>query len=188
MNRDLTPGTDHAPLVLKENIRAGMAICFESVFPYIARETARRGSNVLLVLSNDAWYPASSEPEQHLANATARSVETGLYAIRCGNNGGTLAVRPDGTLEQILTVPGRELPELRRGRGIGVIALALPKITRMTFYTCYGEWFTALCGLLSGAGFLLALAGYIALRREIRNRLEDTCNGQTRIREKGRTE
>ena len=172
MNRDLLPGTDFSPLELKKDVRAGMAICFESVFPYVARESARRGANVLLVISNDAWYPVSSEPEQHLANAVARAVETGLPEVRCGNNGGTLLIRPDGTLSQILTVAGSGAPELRRGRGVGVIEVAVPKTPQMTFYTRFGEWFVVLCGLLAAAGIFAAGSSAFAFRRALLARCE----------------
>lgn len=172
MNRDLLAGTDFAPVELKPGIRAGMAICFESVFPYVARESVRQGANMLLVISNDAWYPTSSEPEQHLANAVARAVENGRYAVRCGNNGGTLLVAPDGSVSQVLTVPGSGLPELRRGRGIGVIEIPVPDAPGMTFYTRYGEWFTVLCGVLCFAGVLLTGWSFIAFRRELLTRME----------------
>lgn len=172
MNRDLLAGTDFAPVELKPGIRAGIAICFESVFPYVARESVRRGANMLLVISNDAWYPTSSEPEQHLANAVARSVENGLYAVRCGNNGGTLLVAPDGTLSQVLTVPGDGLPELRRGRGIGVIEIPVPQRPAMTFHARFGEWFTVLCGVLTLAGLLITAASAFRFRRELLSRME----------------
>ena len=127
---------------------------------------------MLLVISNDAWYPTSSEPEQHLANAVARSVETGLYSVRCGNNGGSLLISPSGVISQVLTVPGTGLPELRRGRGIGVIEVPVPQNPQMTFYTRYGEWFTVLCGLLSLAGLVAAGTGFLSFRRELLARLE----------------
>ena len=170
MNRDLLPGEDLSPVELKSGVRAGMAICFESVFPYVARGSARRGANFLLVISNDAWYPVSSEPEQHLANAVARSAETGLYAVRCGNNGGTLLVHPDGAFSQVLDVPGPERPELRRGRGIGIIEVPVPARPPMTFHTRFGEWFTVLCGLAAAAGTLLAGANVFRFRRAILDR------------------
>ncbi|MDR0932095.1 MAG: apolipoprotein N-acyltransferase, partial [Victivallales bacterium] len=65
MNRDLAPGTNYDPVPLGEDVRAGVAICYEGIFSYLTRKFALRGANVLLVLSNDAWYPVSSEPEQH---------------------------------------------------------------------------------------------------------------------------
>ena len=172
MNRDLLAGTDFSPVEVKNGVRAGMAICFESVFPYVARESVRRGANMLLVISNDAWYPTSSEPEQHLANAVARSVENGRYSVRCGNNGGSLLVNPDGSISQVLTVAGEGMPELRRGRGIGVIEVPVQQTPQMTFYTRCGEWFTVLCGLLSLAGLGMTGAGFLLFRRALLARME----------------
>ncbi len=162
MNRDLVPGQDFSPVEIAPGVRAGVAICFESVFAYVAREEARRGANMLLVISNDAWYPASCEPEQHLANAVMRSVETGLNSVRCGNNGGTLVISPEGRISQVLPTPGKGVMELRRGRSAGIFELTVPAVPRMTFYTRYGEWFVVLCSAVSAAG---ALYGIFNLRR-----------------------
>ncbi len=157
MNRDLTAGTDFNPVVLGNDVRAGTAICFEGVFNYVTREFARRGANVLVVLSNDAWYPTSSEPEQHLANAVMRAVETGLPMIRCGNNGGSGVVTPAGRFTQCVEVPGAEKrPELRRGRGFRKVAVPVETNPQLTFFVRHGEWFPWLAGMLSGAWFLYA--------------------------------
>ncbi len=164
MNRDLTPGGDYSPLPVVPGVRAGVAICFESVFPYIAREEARRGANLLIVLSNDAWYPTSAEPEQHLANAVLRSVETGLPAIRCGNNGGTLVIRPDGRIAAVLPTPGTERPEIRRGRATGILEVPVTAEPELTFYTRHGDWAVVLAGL--GAAALFAAAAGNWLRRK----------------------
>ena len=157
MNRDLTPGDNYDPVELKPGIRAGIAICFEGVFSYLTREFARRGANVLVVLSNDAWYPTSSEPEQHLANAVMRCVETRLPMVRCGNNGGSLLVTPQGSITQVLTVPGPEpRPELRRGRGFGTVELHVPADPGETFFVRFGEWFVLLLWILLAAWLLTA--------------------------------
>lgn len=172
MNRDLFPGRDYTPVRLTPEVRAGIAICFESVFAYIAREEARRGANLLLVISNDAWYPTSSEPEQHLANAVLRSVETGLPSLRCGNNGGTLVIDASGNIRQILSTPGTGRMEIRRGRAAGVLEIAVPQAPEMTFYVRHGEWFIVLCGLVTLVGFALALQRFFAERQRYRTLLE----------------
>ncbi len=172
MNRDLTPGTDFAPLEVRPGVRLGVSVCFESVFAYVARESVRRGANALLVISNDAWYPVSSEPEQHLANAVARSAETGLYSVRSGNNGGSLLIRPDGRLTQILAVPGRGKPELRRGRGIGLMEFPVPAKPEMTFYVRHGEYFVTLCGVAVLLGILAAAGSEMRFRRTVFQRLK----------------
>lgn len=165
MNRDLVPGRNLAPVEIAPQVRAGVAICFESVFPCVAREEARRGANMLLVVSNDAWYPTSSEPEQHLANAVMRSVETGLYAVRCGNNGGTLVVSPEGKVVQVLETPGEGRPEIRRGRAAGVLELSVPAAPRLTVHTRYGDWFILFSSLLFAAAVIQAAWNEHALKR-----------------------
>ena len=174
MNRDLTPGDNYDPVELKPGIRAGIAICFEGVFSYLTREFARRGANVLVVLSNDAWYPTSSEPEQHLANAVMRCVETRLPMVRCGNNGGSLLVTPQGSITQVLTVPGPEpRPELRRGRGFGTVELHVPADPGETFFVRFGEWFVLLLWILLAAWLLTAAEHRRRIRLYFHNLLKE---------------
>ena len=146
MGRDLASGTNYEPINISPDIRASIAICYEGVFGYLTRKFALRDSNLLIVLSNDAWYPESSEPEQHLANAVIRAVETGLFMIRCGNNGGSGVVTPDGRFTQYIGSAARR-PELLRERAIGIVNVPIYKNwTRRTIFVRYGEWFITLLG------------------------------------------
>ena len=131
------------------------------MFGYLTREFARRGANVLVVRSNDAWYPVSSEPEQHLANAVMRAVETGLPMVRCGNNGGSGVVTPLGEFTQILEVPGPEARlELRRGRGIATVGVGVEPEPAETFFVRHGEWFIAVLAALVVFHAAVALIQY----------------------------
>ncbi|MEG1979510.1 MAG: apolipoprotein N-acyltransferase, partial [Victivallaceae bacterium] len=56
MNRDLEPGTNFNPIVVDDKYKLGLSICFESVFSYVSRTELLRGANLLLVITNDAWY------------------------------------------------------------------------------------------------------------------------------------
>ena len=163
MGRDLVPGISHRPLRLANGVQAGMMICFESVFDYIACKNAKRGADFLLVLSNDAWYPTSSEPEQHLANAVIRAVESGLPMVRCGNNGGSLVVTEKGEITQILEVPGKaSRPEIRRGRGFRKVELHLPEMNELTFYCRFGRFVIAAIVFMSVWSVVLTLRkGYL---------------------------
>ena len=131
MGRDLAPGEEIAPLVISPDIRAGTAVCYEGVFSYLAAGFARRGANVLAAVSNDVWYPRSSEPEQHLANAVMRCVETGLPMIRCGNNGGSGVVTPRGEFVQYIGTPSAR-PELLREKAAGIVEVTLSKQPPLT--------------------------------------------------------
>lgn len=159
MGRDLTSGVNRTPLELPGQLKVSIAVCYEGVFGYLTRDFARRGAKVLTVLSNDAWYPRSSEPEQHLANAVMRAVETGLPMVRCGNNGGSGIVLPDGTLTGFLDVPNQKgRVEIKRGQAWGKVKVPYKNDPVMTFYVKYGEWFIAL--LLLAAGVLLFVSFY----------------------------
>ena len=159
MGRDLVPGAALSPiaeLCLKNagggecKVRPGVVICYEGVFSYVTRGLFRRGANILVALSNDAWYPRSSEPEQHLANATLRAVECGIPMIRVGNNSGTGIVMPSGRFAQALEVPGPEArPEIRRGRGFRLLYVPVFEDPVPTFYMRLGEWFPLLLSAFS---------------------------------------
>lgn len=181
MQRDLEPGTNLHPVPLGKNVRAGIAICFEGVFGYLTREFALRGANVLVVVSNDAWYPASSEPEQHLANAVMRAVETGLSMVRCGNNGGSLVVLPTGEISQVLEVPGPETRlELRRGRGFRQVGVYVPDNPQSTMFVRCGDWFARLLGIGCAGWFLFAAGNFARRKRYYRLQISNPTDKETR--------
>lgn len=92
---DFSVGTDKGPLVLGP-MKLGMLICYESIFPDIARESVARGSNLLVNITNDAWYGRSSAPYQSMAMAVFRAVETRRSLIRAANTGISGFVDPLG--------------------------------------------------------------------------------------------
>lgn len=171
MGRDLTPGRNADPVNVLPQVRAGTAICYEGVFSYVMRRFAARGANVFIVLSNDAWYPRSSEPEQHLANAVLRAVETGLPMIRCGNNGGSGVVYPDGTFRIVDPTGRHPRPELLRCAAAEIVSVAIPADPPRTFYVRYGEWFILLLALGIAGWAVSAAANFVSGRRALAARL-----------------
>ncbi|MFA6100868.1 MAG: apolipoprotein N-acyltransferase [Victivallaceae bacterium] len=163
MNRDLTPGKSFSPLKILPGVNAGINICFEDTFPYVGANEARRGANLLLVITNDAWYPASCEPEQHLANSVFRSIETRLPMLRCGNNSASCLIMPSGLIADAVmkkTDPqtGKQIPDvLQRGRAAGVVKVPVPVNPQPTFYTLYGDVFLYCCMLLTMAASLVSM-------------------------------
>ncbi|MGM9319647.1 apolipoprotein N-acyltransferase [Deinococcus aquaticus] len=83
-------------------IRAGVLICYESVFSSQARELVARGANVLVTPSNDAWFGASRGAEQHFQMGRVRAVETRRWWLRAGNDGITAVVDPGGQVDRRL--------------------------------------------------------------------------------------
>ncbi|WP_027722407.1 apolipoprotein N-acyltransferase [Maridesulfovibrio zosterae] len=92
---DFIPGDDPSPLE-SGNLAIGMLICYEGVFPELAQERVEKGANLLINISNDAWYGNTSAPLQHLALVSLRAVEQGRYLIRGTNTGISGCIDPLG--------------------------------------------------------------------------------------------
>ena len=78
------------------DLSMGVLICFEAIFPELARDLSREGANLLVNITNDAWFGATSAPYQHLSMAVFRSVETGIPMIRAANTGFSAFIGTDG--------------------------------------------------------------------------------------------
>ena len=81
--------------------RIGVLICYESVFPDMARTWVNAGANVLVNLTNDAWYGRSSAPRHSLAMAVLRAVESGRDLARAANTGYSAFIDSRGRLRQL---------------------------------------------------------------------------------------
>lgn len=82
-------------------IRMGMLICYEAIFPELARKRAADGAEILLNMSNDAWYDRTAAPVQHLQLAAMRAVEQGRYLARATNTGITAFIDPLGGIHRV---------------------------------------------------------------------------------------
>ena len=83
---DLTPGPREQELMKVGDSTLGMSICFEDVF---SRDIliALPAANLLVNLSNDAWFGNSTAPHQHMQIAQMRSQETERVMMRSTNTG-----------------------------------------------------------------------------------------------------
>jgi len=79
---------------------ATTAICYEVVFPELARQAVLDGSELLTTITNDGWYGRSSAPYQHFAMASMRAIEQGRYLARAANTGISGIVDPYGRVVQ----------------------------------------------------------------------------------------
>lgn len=76
------------PAVLRDGALAiGTAICYEAIYPSLARTETAAGANLLVTISNDSWYGRAGAQEQHFAGAVLRSAENGRYLIRAAITG-----------------------------------------------------------------------------------------------------
>lgn len=116
-------------------------ICYEGVFARNILSAPER-PNVLLMITNDAWFGKVSGPYQHLAKARLRSVEQGLPMVRAANTGVSAVI--DGA--------GHILVEIPLGKA-GWIDAPLPPALAATPYSRLGDMpFVALALLLCAIG------------------------------------
>ena len=133
---DFTAGSSFEPLQAGK-IRVGVLICFESIFPAIARREVEAGANLLVNLTNDAWYGLSSAPYQSFAMSVFRAVETRRSLVRAANTGISGFVEPTGAIR--VQSPLFEPAALTET----VVLLDV-----QTVFTRTGHWFGALCLIL----------------------------------------
>ncbi|MGB9876359.1 MAG: apolipoprotein N-acyltransferase [bacterium] len=94
---DFTPGNKWYPLHC-DGFSLGTMICFESIFPNIAREYALRGADILVVITNDSWFGRTWAAEQHLAFSSLRACEEGRYLLRATTTGISAIIAPNGKI------------------------------------------------------------------------------------------
>lgn len=107
----------------------------------------RRIPDVMINLSNDSWYGKSTEPMEHLALASFRSIEHRRSLVRSTNTGISAFVDPVG---RIVTRSGIWTRETLIGR------VAIMK-QGPTVYALLGDWIGWVCALFSLAGIGRAL-------------------------------
>ena len=140
---DFMSGEGHVPIITDAG-KAGILICFEGIFPYITNETVRGGAQVLINVTNDAWYNRTSAPFQHFAFYVFRAIETDRYVLRAANTGISAVIDPRGRIKGRTPIFTEDV--LR-----GTYALK----DTMTPYVRYGDYFIVVCLVLL-AGMVVA--------------------------------
>lgn len=114
------------------------AICYEIAFPEQLRDSVDLDTDILLTVSNDAWFGTSNGPLQHMEMAQMRSIELGRPLVRATNNGVTAVVDEKGNITA-------SLPQFETG----VLSATIPLVTGQTWFAKIGQMpLLLLCGLL----------------------------------------
>jgi apolipoprotein N-acyltransferase len=164
---DFARGTDAAPLLVSLPRGAaafGPLICYEDLFPRLARESVLAGSDALVVLTNDAWYGEEGAATQHAAHSVLRAVETRRSVLRCGNDGWTGWIDEYGGIRTTLADSNGSV--YLRGTTTANITRDVRWAGVQTFYVEHGDWFVLASALLAVFGWaLLANSGGPAASR-----------------------
>ena len=94
---DFTPGNELELFEIKEkNIKIAPIICYEDIIPSFSRQFVNKGANLIVNITNDAWFGRTTAPYQHLIISVPRAVETRRYLLRSTNTGISAIIDPVG--------------------------------------------------------------------------------------------
>jgi apolipoprotein N-acyltransferase len=116
-------------------------ICYEAVFPQLSRTTQR--ADMLVQITNDAWFGEHSGPYQHLAQAQMRAIEQGLPMIRVANTGISAMIDPYGRITAHIPLGEAGYTDAR-----------LPNPLPKTLYAQTGDWPMLVLLILASLGLL----------------------------------
>jgi apolipoprotein N-acyltransferase len=143
---DFVPGESRQPLALG-NYKMGVFICYEAVYPGEIREFAKNGAQVLVNISDDAWFGETAAPVQHLNQARMRAIENNRWLLRATDTGITGAIDPFGRVVA-------QAPRNQRT----AIDVPYSVVTGTTFYTRHGNWFVWVCVIISIAALVVRVS------------------------------
>jgi apolipoprotein N-acyltransferase len=149
---DFKPGRRGETLLWNDK-PLGMLICYEAIFPGLARDMVRNGAQLLVNITNDAWFGRTSAAYQHYSMSVLRSVETRRFQVRAANTGISGFIDPAG---RILAASDLYVD--------ATLTADIGLLTGRTLYSRWGDW------PLVAAAFLLLGASLPAHRKQIRTR------------------
>jgi apolipoprotein N-acyltransferase len=152
-------GTDVTtfPLTLPSGVaQLAPMICYEDIFPSFGRRLAPHQPNLLVNITNDAWFGRTSEPYEHLALSVYRAVELRLDLVRAVNTGVSAFV--DSTGRVYAKSPSVDPDEGPVPPPPATLLEEAAVQQPFTLYAALGEWFGGLCLALTLLGGLVARA------------------------------
>ncbi len=150
---DFQAGESALPLHLSGSsggFALGMLICYEDIFPQLARENVLLGAETLVVLTNNGWFGEGGAAYQHASHSVLRAVETRRPVIRCGNSGWSGWIDEFGKIRGVMT--NKQESIYFRGSHAFEITRDSRWLEKPSFYTQHGDWFVLLCLVLVGLG------------------------------------
>ncbi|MCA9400274.1 MAG: apolipoprotein N-acyltransferase [Candidatus Omnitrophica bacterium] len=128
------PRKDHTILKLS------VMICFEDAVLYMPERFVSNGANVLVNITNDAWFHDTKAPFLHLQSSVFRAVEHRRSIVRAANTGVSCFINPHGTITGCVQ---NEAGKKTYVSGYRVAEVAL--IDRKSFYSVFKDVFVYMC-------------------------------------------
>jgi apolipoprotein N-acyltransferase len=141
----------------KKDIKAGVPVCYESVYGDCIAEFVKCGAEVLLIITNDGWWGDTQGYRQHNSLSSLRAIETRRSIARCANTGISCFINQRGDVLSFLGWNER-----------GFITGEINANDKLTFYVKNGDYiariFTAISLVLN-----LLIIGSIIKKRFAKN-------------------
>ena len=131
-------------------LTAGVPICYELLFPNLVRRFVADGGQILLAITNDAWYGRTGAPYQFLVMTAVRSAENRVWTARAANTGVSAIIDDRGRVRMQTELFEQTL-----------LVADVPLRSGGSFYARHGDWLPILC---TGGVVLLALAARLRQR------------------------
>lgn len=125
-------GTEQNVLTMQTNhkiCKIAPIICIESIYPDYCRTFVKNGAELMVIITNDAWYDYTFGPLQHYLIATVRAIENRRFIVRCANTG----------ISGIISPTGKNLIQAPQYSQVG-IAADVPILNSKTLYTIMGDF------------------------------------------------
>lgn len=140
----IVPGTQPRVWTLSGGTRIASLICWENLFASLAREAVGDGAQLLVQLTDDAWFGTSAASRQHNVASVLRAVENGVPVVIASNAGPSQVIDSHGRVVAQTLVPWSPS-----------IVVAAPRVGGPgSFYARTGDWFVLLAACLSGAAVI----------------------------------
>jgi apolipoprotein N-acyltransferase len=152
-----TPGKEQTVFRL-EDVALSVLICWENIFPDLFRAFVKKGAQVMINITNEAWFGETAAPYHFLSMSVLRAVENRVSVVRAANTGISCFIDPYG----------RIVGKVQNGRKDlfveGYLTEEVPFSHEKTFYTQYGDMFAYTC--LSFSIIMIALS-FLGLKKFI---------------------
>lgn len=152
---EFTPGETQTMFLAPNGAGFACLICFEGIFPDLAREAVQNGAGYLVNITNDFWFGKSAGPIQHAHTSILRAVENRTPLLRAANSGLSFFVDPYGRTFGTTELFTQAHPSARIAPGRG------------SFFSRHGDWITPTVSL---AVLLLAIFRLGLAAKSSRNR------------------
>ncbi len=141
------------------DVKIAPIICYESVYGSYVSEYVQNGSQILAIITNDAWWGNTQGHKQHLSLARLRAIENRKWIARSANTGISAIISPSGHVVKTLNY------DLQ-----GVVKGTVYPNDIKTFYTRQGDYIARIALFMGLAVFLVGHFRNNGLTRKVKGK------------------